>query len=323
MRVAVTGGSGFIGSHVVEALLAAGHEVRVLDLAVRSLHPRADYVEVDILDLPALSDAVVGCEVIFHVAGVSNVDHAFTDPVRCVRVNVDGTAHVLEAARRTGARRVVLASTVWVYGATCGEEPLTEEAPVTLPRAGHVYTFSKIAAEMLLHSYHEMYGQPFTILRYGIPYGPGMRDELVLARFVQRALAGQPLTLAGDGRQFRNYVYVKDLADAHVRALSDAADNEVFALEGDERVSIRDMAEAVRELLGDRVTIEYGPARPGDFRGRAVSNAKAERLLGWRPVTPFREGVRQYVDSHLASRHDVGAGRAGAPVPAVPPDRAP
>jgi UDP-glucose 4-epimerase len=127
-----------------------------------------------------------------------------------------------------------------------------------------------------------------------------MRQELVLARFVRRAAAGEPLTVAGDGRQHRNYVYVRDLADAHVLALADAARNTTIALEGSERISVLDMARTVSEHFPG-TTIEHVPARPGDFRGRAVSNELAERLLGWRPTTSFRDGVRQYVDWHLAN----------------------
>src|SRR4029077_2896453 len=120
--------------------------------------------------------------------------------------------------RRTGMNRFVLASTVWVYGAahTDGADAeLIEEVPFDLRRAGHLYAATKLAAEMAVQSYRELYGQHFTILRYGIPYGPRMRDVLVVARFAQAALEGRPLTVAGTGEQQRNYVYVEDLADAH------------------------------------------------------------------------------------------------------------
>jgi UDP-glucose 4-epimerase len=186
---------------------------------------------------------------------------------------------------------------------------LSEDAAIELARAGHIYTSTKLAAELVLHSYRETYGLPFTILRYGIPYGPGMRDELVLARFVSRAMAGEPLTVAGDGRQFRRYVFVRDLAEAHVRALTEpAAENTTIALEGDERISVLDMAEAVRAHFPG-VTIEHVPARPGDYRGREISAARADRLLGWRPTTTFADGVRQYVEWYRAAR----TGRITAP----------
>jgi UDP-glucose 4-epimerase len=308
MRIGVTGGSGFIGAHVIRRLADRGHTVYALDtVAPGNPDPRVRFRQLDVLAPAAVTEALADLELIFHLAGMSNVDFAYQDPVRTVRLNVDGTANILEAARVDGLRRVVFASTVWVYGAAYdmsgGTEPLTEAAPMALARAGHIYTSTKIAAEMLIHSYAETYGVPFTILRYGVPYGPGMRDELVLARFVRRALAGEPLTVAGDGKQFRNYVFVKDLADAHALVLDEAAENQVIALEGNERVSVLDMAEAVQARFpGTR--IEHVPARPGDFRGIDVSNARAERLIGWRPTTPFRDGVRQYVEWYLAEHPD-------------------
>ncbi len=309
MRIAVTGGSGFIGAHVVDKLLDAGHDVLSLDVDARMPDPRASYRVLDVLDLAAVTEALADREVVYHVAGMANVDFAFQDPARTVRLNVEGTGNILEAARIHQLRRVVFASTVWVYGAVDdpapaadGSQPaLTEDAQVNLAKAGHIYTSTKVAAELLLHSYRETYGVPFTILRYGIPYGPGMRDELVLARFVKKALAGEALTVAGDGQQFRNYVFVRDLAEAHVLALGDAAENATIALEGSERVSVLDMAQTVKDHFpGTR--IEHVPARPGDYRGREISNELAFELLGWRPTTPFREGVAQYVDWYLGNK---------------------
>ncbi|BFV61082.1 GDP-mannose 4,6-dehydratase [Kitasatospora sp. CMC57] len=300
MRVAVTGGCGFIGSHVVDRLLTAGHEVVVVDAVSRRLPFAAEFAQVDILDPVGLAAALEGSEVVFHLAAMADVEQVKADPVRSVRLNVEGTTSVLEAARRSGLSRTVLASTVWVYGAAAGEPDgsgpeLDEDVPIDLGRSGHLYVAGKLAAELVAHSYRELYGQHFTILRYGIPYGPRMRDELVIARFVQSALAGRPITIAGTGAQTRNFVYVEDLADAHVRALSTAAQDQTFALEGTTPVSIREIADTVDQLLGP-VTIEHVPARDADYTARRISNAKAKRLLDWSPRTPFAEGVRRYVD---------------------------
>jgi UDP-glucose 4-epimerase len=309
MRVAVTGGCGFIGSHVVDHLVRAGHEVRVIDLSAGWRQSAADYLDADLFDEAALGRALAGCEAVFHLAGAADVNDVAANPVAAVRLNVEGTARVLDAARGQGCARVLLASTVWVYGATVGEGEQTEDAAVDLRRAGHVYVSTKLAAEMLVHSYREMYGQHFTILRYGIPYGPRMRDVLVVARFVQAALEGRPLTIAGTGEQQRNYVYVEDLADAHVRALSPAAQDRTLALEGGVPVSVREIADTVRDLVRN-VTIEHVPARTADYQGVSISGALAKELLDWAPVTPFAEGVHRYLEWLASAR--TGADAAGA-----------
>jgi UDP-glucose 4-epimerase len=294
MRVAVTGGCGFIGSHVVDQLLRAGHDVVVVDLARGWRNPAADYREADLFDQPDLVAALAGAQAVFHLAGAADVNAVAADPVRAVQLNVEGTARVLEVARQGGVDRVLLASTVWVYGATVGQGERTEAAPVDLSRAGHVYVATKLAAEMLVHSYHEMFGQQFTILRYGIPYGPRMREALVVARFVRAAQEGQPITIAGTGEQQRNYVYVEDLADAHVRALAPAAAGQTLALEGGAPVSVREIADTVCSLVRP-VPIEHVPARTADYEGIPVSGRLAKELLDWAPVTPFAEGVRRYL----------------------------
>jgi UDP-glucose 4-epimerase len=295
MRVAVTGGCGFIGSHVVDQLLGAGHDVVVVDPARGWRNPAADYREADLFDQPDLAAALAGTQAVFHLAGAADVNAVAADPVRAVQLNVEGTARILEAARQGGVGRVLLASTVWVYGATVGQGERTEAAPVDLSRAGHVYVATKLAAEMLVHSYHEMFGQQFTILRYGIPYGPRMRDALVVARFVRAAREGQPITIAGTGEQQRNYVYVEDLADAHVRALAPAAAGQTLALEGGAPVSVREIADTVCSLVRP-VRVEHVPARTADYEGIPVSGRLAKELLDWAPVTPFAEGVRRYLD---------------------------
>jgi UDP-glucose 4-epimerase len=295
VRIAVTGGGGFIGSHVVDQLIAAGHDVRVIDVRPRWRNPLAEYRAVDLFDTPALGDAVAGCAAVFHLAGASDVNAVAADPVGAVRLNVEGTARVLEAARHAGCGRVLFASTVWVYGACVGSGEFTERSPVDLRSPGHVYVATKMAAELLVHSYREMFGQHFTILRYGIPYGPRMREVLVVARFVRAALEGKPITIAGSGEQQRNYVYVGDLADAHVRALAPAAADQVLALEGGTPVSVREIADTVCDLVRP-VPIEHVPARTADYSGVSVSNKAAKELLDWSPETPFQRGVRQYLD---------------------------
>ena len=203
MRTLVTGGGGFIGSHVVDRLVAAGHDVHVVDLRPPQ---RADvgHIVADINDLDSLVAAFAGADAVFHLAAYADVNDVSREPVEATDANVVGVAKVWEACRRNNVGRAILASTVWVYNGAAddGDGPLDEDASFRLEDMGHLYTSSKVAAEMVVHSYKTLYEQEFTILRYGIPYGPRMRDSLVIPKFVGMALRGDPLTIQGDGSQY-------------------------------------------------------------------------------------------------------------------------
>jgi UDP-glucose 4-epimerase len=298
-KVLVTGAGGFIGSHVVDALVESGKRVTALDRPRVPIHRRdLRMTAATIDDADGLARAFAGQDAVFHLAAVSDVNRAYADPVACVSTNVLGTANVLEAARRAGVGRVILASTVWVYNAAPDDavEPLTEGTPLIVDRTRHVYTSSKVAGEMLLADWGQLFGLPYTVLRYGIPFGPRMRDELVIAKFIRRALAGEPLSVSHASRHF---LYIGDLARAHVLALSDAAAGQTYNLEGPEVVTIREVAEAVRDLVGRDVVIEESPMRPGDYRDRVITSDKAKRDLGWEAEVPFVEGLRRTVDWFL------------------------
>src|SRR5512143_17300 len=294
-KTVVTGGSGFIGSHVVDALQEAGHEVTVVDHRVRPHRDDVRFEDVDLMDLSSVLAATRGAEHVFHLAAVSNVNHAFKYPVYTAALNVVGTANVLEAARINGAKRVHLASTVWVYNGAKAER-VDETTPFYLNGAGHVYTSTKMASEMICHNYGQMYGVPFTVLRYGIPYGPRMREELLIPVFIRKALSGQPLTVAGKGEQYRKFVFVRDMAQAHLLAMKDEAAGQTYNLEGSRKVTVLEVAEGIRRILGSGVNIEFVPERPGDFGGKDVSGAKACRELGWAPHVDFEEGLRETVE---------------------------
>jgi len=296
MKIAVTGGSGFIASHVVDHLISAGYEVVVIDHRVKPHRRDVEFEDIDILNLSALIQATKGCDYIFHLAAVSNVNYAHKYPVYTVDLNINGTANVLEAARLNEIRRVFFASTVWIYTGTRGDGLLTEEEPFYLPDAGHIYTTSKIASEMIIHNYWQLYQQPFTILRYGIPYGPRMREELVIPIFIRKALKGEPIVIQGDGSQYRNYVYIDDLARAHVLAMSAQAENQVYNLEGSEKISITDVARTIDKVLGGGVKIEHMPARPGDYAGKEISAKKVLEELEWEPKINFEEGMKRTID---------------------------
>ena len=251
-------------------------------------------MQIDFSDSADLESALAGVNVVYHLAAVSNVNHVFAAPLESVLVNTHGTAAVLEAARRGGVERVLFASTVWVYGSARQTE-VDEDAPFYMPGAGHLYTSSKIASEFFCHDYWQLYGLPFTILRYGIPYGPRARSGTVISIFVDKALKGETITITGDGGQYRNFVYVEDLAEGNVLALDEVAKCQTYNLEGPEKVTIRQLAETVRDIIGD-VNIEYTPARPGDYAGKEVSAEKARRELGWECKTPLHKGMELYIE---------------------------
>lgn len=296
MRVGVIGGSGFIGSHVVDGLLAEGHEVTVFDI-MEPHTKEVRHIWVDMLDFHRLTIAMAGnYDAIYLLAAMANVDHIYKNQIETSLVNIQGVSNVIEAMRRYGGR-LILASTVWVYNlAAPGEGPLTEDSPLLVQNVNHTYTGSKVAAELLVHGCNALYDLDFTILRYGIPYGPRGREGTVLTNFIGRALRGEPLTVMGDGMQQRNFIYVTDLAAGNVAALKPEAGGQIFNLDGPRPVTIREVAETVAGVVGD-VEIEFTEARSGDHVvDRTTSNQKAEEILGWRAEVGLEEGVGRYVD---------------------------
>jgi len=294
MRVLVTGGSGFIGSHVVDKLTEHGVTPRIFDL-VHSPYHSAGEVETfagSLMDMEALRLAMTGCHAVIHLAAVADVKDVFEEPSYAENINTRGTLNVLEAARRSKVRRVVYGSTTWVYS-DCAEAEVDEDTVIAAP--SHLYTATKLAGEHYCRTYSQLYGLETTILRFGIPYGPRARDGAVVPIFVRKALAGDPLTVAGDGSQFRKFVYVEDLARGIVLGLKPVARDRAYNLDGRERVTILEIAETVRDAVGSAEIVRT-EARPGDFSGKEVSSERAETELGWVPTTPFSEGVRRYLD---------------------------
>jgi UDP-glucose 4-epimerase len=293
MKVGVIGGSGFIGSHVVDKLIDAGHDVTVFDIMTPH-RPDVRHIVADILDIGRTTLALVGeYDAIYLLAAVANVNDVFHIPIESMQTNVMAAANVLEAARRTGGKRVILASTAWVYGMS-DRPKVDEDTPLTIDSVNHVYTASKVSAEMLCHSYQKLYKLDTTILRYGIPYGPRARMGTVLATFVNRAMKGQPIVIQGDGSAWRSFVYVEDLALGNVAALKDAAKNRTYNLEGSEQTSIRQIADMVKKFF-PKADIRYVEARAGDLAPKLVSNKRAAAELGWKPTVSFEDGAERYI----------------------------
>jgi UDP-glucose 4-epimerase len=288
--VLVTGGSGFIGSSIVDKLRERGYDVRIFDF-VKPQRDDVEWVKGDLLDKKAVLRSFRDVEHVFHLAAVADVNVALSNPELCVQVNLIGTLNVLDAARSVEARRVILASTTWVYGTA--EGIVTEETPIGQPE--HLYTATKIAQEHLVTSWNKHYGLPYTILRYDIPYGPRMRPNMAIAMFVRRAMRREPITIFGDGKQGRCFIHIDDLAEGSVLALSERAKNQLINLAGKEFVTINRVVDELRKIFGD-VEVRYEPSRPGDFRGVVVSIEKARKLLGWEPKITFDAGLKSYVE---------------------------
>ncbi|TBR23625.1 NAD-dependent epimerase/dehydratase family protein [bacterium] len=291
MKVLVTGGSGFIGSHVVDKLRDKGVQVRVFDMVMPTFRKDIEFYHGSLLDLEALRMALSGIDAVYHLAAVADVKDVYNAPHYSEQINVRGTINVLEAVRLGNKQRVIYGSTTWVYS-DAPVDSVDEETALKAP--SHFYSATKVASEYYLQSYGKLYDIPWTILRYGIPYGPRARDGAVVPIFVGKALRGEALTVAGDGSQFRKFVYVEDLAEGNALALMPAAKNRIYNLDGKERVTIKQIAETVGKIVGN-VKIESVPGRPGDFGGKEVSSARAKAELGWEPRISFEEGVRRYV----------------------------
>ena len=294
MKALVTGGAGFIGSHVVDKLRDKGIEVRVYDMIMPTYRKDIEYYQGSLLDLDVLRMALDGIDVVFHLGAIADVKDVYQEPHYSEAINVRGTINVLEAARRSQIKRVIYASTTWVYS-DCPDKIVDETTP--LPPPSHLYTATKLASEYYCLAYSKLYDLGITILRYGIPYGSRARPGAVIPIFVAKALRCEPLTIAGEGSQFRQFIYVEDLAEGNILALRSIAKNKIYNLDGKDKITIKQIAETVQKLIGG-VKIESVPARPGDFSGKEVSSELAKRELGWEPKVSFEEGLRRYIEWH-------------------------
>jgi UDP-glucose 4-epimerase len=304
VKILVTGGSGFIGSHVIDKLILAGHEPRILDLIESPYHNPAS-VETTIgnlSDRDCVRQALRGCDAIIHLAAASDPKSIVEAPLATDESNTRGTITVLEAARRDEVSRVLFASTIWVYdGVRPSRAPVSEERP--LARPAHLYTATKLAGELYCHSYGELYDLGYTIMRFGIAYGPRAPRRTVLAAFVDAAQSGEPLTISGDGTQSRQFIYVEDLADGIVAALSPAAVKRTYNLTRDEMTSVREIAEIVQRLVAE-TGIVFTEGRPADLKPITVSARRAEEELGWSAHTSFEEGAGRYI-AHVIDEQQV------------------
>ena len=299
-RVLITGGAGFIGSHLSERLLAEGHDVICVDNFFTGSRRNIEHLfgnpRFEVLRHDVTFPLYVEVDQIYNLACPASPVHYQHDPVQTTKTSVHGAINMLGLAKRTGAR-ILQASTSEVYGDP--EVHPQEESywgrvnPVGIRSC---YDEGKRCAETLFFDYWRQHQLEIKVARIFNTYGPRMRTELVIPIFLKKAFNNEPITIAGDGSQYRNFIYVEDLADVHIKALNDKAENQILNVEGMRRISIKNIADTIRELMDDEVLIEYIPERPGDYEGKEASNEKIKRLLGWEPKIDFEDGMKETID---------------------------
>jgi len=301
VRVLVTGGAGFIGSHLVDALLARGDSVTVVDnLSTGSksnLNPRASFHTVDIRDAAALEKVFSAArpELVSHHAAQTDVRRSMNEPGYDAEVNVVGSVNVFHLCVKFGVKKITFASSSAAYPEP-EQVPVREDHPI---RPVSAYGLTKHIGEEYLRFFQETSGLRFTAFRYGNVYGPRQDpkgEAGVVAIFCSQMLSGIQPTLFGDGKKTRDYVYVDDVVSANLKALEGAGDGEVFNIGWGKEVTDFSVFDTVRKSLGARCEPRYAPKRPGELDRISLDCAKAAVQLGWRPQVDFQEGIRRAVE---------------------------
>ena len=299
----VTGGAGFIGSHLVERLVEEGQRVRVIDDLstgrlenIDSLLNRIDFREASVLDSSSVLSAMEGVRYVLHQAALSSVPRSIRDPLRANRVNVEGTLNVLLAARDRGVQRVVYASSASVYG----DRPTLPKEETMTPAPLSPYAVSKHAAEQYCRVFHAVYGLETVSLRYFNVFGPRQDPQsdyaAVVPKFALSLLSGRRPTIYGDGSQSRDFVYVTNVVDANlVAARAPGGAGEAFNIACGEQTTINDLVAALAEIVGRTVEPEYQAPRTGDVAHSFADISKAKRVLGYAPSVDLQEGLSRTV----------------------------
>jgi UDP-glucose 4-epimerase len=300
----VTGGAGFIGSHLVEGLLDDGHQVRVLDNFstgdienLAGLQDRAEIITGDITDLAAVQKAMSGVEVVFHQAALASVPRSVADPMATHRACVDGTLHVLMAARDAKVRRVVYAASSSAYG-NSARLPKTE-TDATTPLSP--YAAAKLAGELYCSAFTEVYGLETVRLRYFNVFGPRQTPDspyaAVIPLFIEAMTAGKSPTIHGDGEQSRDFTYVADVVQANrLAAVAPGASGKVYNIACGQRTSLVQLVAHLNVLLGSHLQPTHGPERVGDVRHSQADIERAKRDLGYQPTTVMEQGLTRCLE---------------------------
>ncbi len=314
-KVLITGGAGFIGSHLAVRLLEEGREVVVLDDFNDFYDPRFkranafllegrtgfSLVEGDIRDR-ALVERVYrreGVSVTVHLAARAGVRPSIREPHLYVDVNELGTANLLDAARKWGAYTFVFGSSSSVYG-TNSKVPFAETDPITQPVSP--YAATKRAGELLCHTYHHLFGMKITCLRFFTVYGPRQRPEMAIYKFVANMLRGETVPMFGDGGSARDYTHIDDIVDGIMRSLEYAADWEIVNLGGSRTTTLKRLIELIGEATGATPRLDQLPDQPGDVPITCADVSHARELLGWSPQVPIEEGIERFVAWYRSER---------------------
>lgn len=298
----VTGGAGFIGSHLVRALRARGDSVRVLDNFSTGRRENLNGVsgldirEGDLRDAAAVENAVRSVDYIFHLAAFVSVPQSMTDPETCFAVNIGGTSSLFEQARRAGVRKIAIASSTAVYGDT-ETFPITEELPL---HPLSPYAVSKQVTELFARLYTRTYNLPIVPLRFFNVYGPRQRPDSHYAAavpiFIRRILDNRPITIYGDGKQTRDFIFVGDVVNALMSAVTSDAAGEPFNVCSGRETSINDLVEQLRGFAKFPPDIKYEAPRAGDIYRSFGSADKAAQAFGFQPQTSLADGLKQTLD---------------------------
>jgi len=314
----VTGGAGFIGANIVEALVRKGERVRVLDnfstgtsANLAAVRDRVEIVEGDLRDMAALRRAVAGVTYVSHQAALRSVPRSVDDPLSTDAVNTHGTLQLLVAARDAGVKRVVYASSSSAYGDSQALPKVEDQTPAPISP----YAVAKLAAELYCRMYTRLYGLETVSLRYFNVFGPKQSPEskyaAVVPLFMQAALHNEPIIIHGDGEQSRDFTYIDNVVQANLLACTTpGVGGEVFNIACNSRHSVMEIALTVQKLIGHKVTIEHAPSRAGDVRHTQASIEKAERLLNYHPTVGFEDGMRRTFEYLRAELGRNGAARA-------------
>lgn len=305
MNVLVTGGAGFIGSHVTRLLLDAGHKVTVFDnLSLgkkEAVDKRAKLVTGDIKNSDEIEPALNGIDVVIHMAGLIVVPDSVKDPIKYAENNVLGTVNLIEAMRKKNVKKIIFSSSACVYGEP-EKLPLTEEAPV---HPDNPYGASKAAIESFLQTYNATFGFDVVILRYFNPYGPGELHEPethAIPNFIKAALAKKPIPLYWNGEQIRDFIYIEDLAQAHVATIK-LKGYHVFNIGTETGVKVKAVVEEIFKILGYTTPVKDLGKRTGDVSANYASSAKITRKVGWKAKTGLNEGLQKTIQFYIRTQN--------------------